>query len=394
MELQSMTAQQPTDDGVLGRILSGRDGDGASASFAGAEASQDRDSGLGDDELRRRYNKVLDVFGLHNVRVDPPDVGDPWQEGPGFYVLRFVPGPGVTVDKVVSRRDEIFLSLGLPAGFSIRTRSDRGAVVFEIPKVADEKYGVPASALWRMCPVDDGELRAPVGADISGQPVEICFSSPDSPHLLVAGTTGSGKSVALETILKGLIRYDPEAVRLQLVDPKGTELVDFEDDPHVDGAIGMDAVDAIDILESAVREMEDRYREMKAVRARKLVEFNTIVGPTRRKPWIVIVLDEYADLTSDPDDKRAIEDLLRRLTQKARAAGIHVIAATQRPSADVISTTIRSNFPSQLALRVKSATDSRIVLDETGAESLAGQGDALLHTTQGTVRIQVAHDTR
>lgn len=347
--------------------------------------------GLGDDELRRRYNRVLDVFGLHNVQVERPASGAPWQEGPGFYVLRFVPRPGVTVDKVVNRREEIFLALELPAGYSIRTRSDRGAVVLEIPKVEGEKYGVPAVALWEICPVDDSELAVPVGADISGRPVEISFSSPDSPHLLVAGTTGSGKSVALDTILKGLIRYDAGSVRLRLVDPKGTELVDFEDDPHVDGAIGMDAPDAIEILEAAVQEMEDRYRAMKAVRARKLVEFNSKVDAAEKKPWIVIVLDEYADLTSDPDDKRAIEDLLRRLTQKARAAGIHVIAATQRPSADVISTTIRSNFPAQLALRVKTATDSRIVLDETGAESLAGQGDALLHTAQGTVRIQVAY---
>lgn len=348
--------------------------------------------GLGDDELQRRYNQVLDVFGLHNVKVGPPVSGDPWQEGPGFYVLRFVPSPGVTVDKVVNRRDEVFLALGLPAGFSIRTRNDRGAVVLEIPKVGGEKYGVPASALWEICPVDETDLTAPVGADISGNPVQIRFSSPDSPHLLVAGTTGSGKSVALDTILKGLIRYSAASLRLRLVDPKGTELVDFEDDPHVDGGIGMDAADAIEILEEAVQEMDDRYRAMKAVRARKLVEFNSKVGAADKKPWIVIVLDEYADLTSDPDDKRAIEDLLRRLTQKARAAGIHVIAATQRPSADVISTTIRSNFPAQLALRVKTATDSRIVLDETGAESLAGQGDALLHTTDGTVRIQVAYD--
>lgn len=356
------------------------------------ELSSTHVGGLGDDELRRRYNSVLDVFGLHNVKVGPPDSGGSWQEGPGFYVLRFVPRPGVTVDKVVNRREEIFLALGLPAGYSIRTRSDRGAVVFEIPKIGDEKYGVPAAALWEKCPIDRTDLTAPVGADISGKPVEIRFSSPDSPHLLVAGTTGSGKSVALDTILKGLVRYDAASVRLQLVDPKGTELVDFEDDPHVDGAIGMDADDAIQILEAAVAEMEARYRAMKAVRARKLVDFNAKVETADRKPWIVIVLDEYADLTSDPEDKRSIEDLLRRLTQKARAAGIHVIAATQRPSADVISTTIRSNFPAQLALRVKTATDSRIVLDETGAESLAGQGDALLHTTEGTVRIQVAFD--
>lgn len=348
-------------------------------------------SGLPEEELRLRYNKVVDVFARHKVAVTAPEVGK-WQEGPGFYIFRFIPNPGTTVDKLTNRRDEIFLALSLPSGFSIRTRSDRGSVLFEIPKIDDEKYGVDAKALWQRCPVDPESLIAPLGADIEGNPVSIDLSSADSPHLLVAGTTGSGKSVALDTILKGLVRYDKNTLRLRLVDPKGTELVDLEDDPHLDGMIGIDAADAIEILEETVEEMAVRYKDMKAIRTRKLVEYNAKVDKADRKPWIVVVLDEYADLTSDPEEKKQIEALLKRLTQKARAAGIHVIAATQRPSADVISTTIRSNFPAQLALRVKTATDSRIILDETGAEALAGQGDAFLHTAKGTIRMQVAYD--
>ncbi|WP_030805654.1 FtsK/SpoIIIE domain-containing protein [Streptomyces sp. NRRL S-337] len=347
--------------------------------------------GLHEEELKLRYNKVVDVFARHKVEVIAPESGK-WQEGPGFYIFRFIPRPGVTVDKLTNRRDEIFLALALPSGFSIRTRNDRGSVLFEIPKIDDEKYGVDAKALWQRCPADPESLIAPLGADIEGNPVTIDLSSADSPHLLVAGTTGSGKSVALDTILKGLVRYDKSTLRLRLVDPKGTELVDFEDDPHLDGLIGMDAADAIEILEETVEEMAVRYKDMKAIRTRKLVEYNAKVDKADRKPWIVIVLDEYADLTSDPEEKKQIEALLKRLTQKARAAGIHVIAATQRPSADVISTTIRSNFPAQLALRVKTATDSRIILDETGAEALAGQGDAFLHTAKGTIRVQVAYD--
>ncbi|MFC9664284.1 FtsK/SpoIIIE domain-containing protein [Nocardia sp. NPDC127606] len=346
---------------------------------------------LSEEELSVRYHKVIDVFSHHKVTVTAPDV-NMWQEGPGFYIFRFIPSPGVTVDKLINRRDEIFLALELPSGFSIRTRTDRGSVLFEIPKTDDEKYGVDAKALWQQCPTNPDSLIAPLGADIEGNPVTVDLSSADSPHLLVAGTTGSGKSVALDTILKGLVRYDTDTLRLRLVDPKGTELVDFEDDPHLDGMIGMDAADAIEILEGMVEEMAVRYTDMKAIRTRKLAEYNAKVNEADRKPWIVIVLDEYADLTSDPDEKKQIEALLKRLTQKARAAGIHVIAATQRPSADVISTTIRSNFPAQLALRVKTATDSRIILDETGAESLAGQGDAFLHTAKGTTRLQVAYD--
>ncbi|MDT0326948.1 FtsK/SpoIIIE domain-containing protein [Nocardiopsis lambiniae] len=347
--------------------------------------------GLSSEDLRLRYNKIVDVFALHKVAVTAPEV-DKWQEGPGFYIFRFIPNPGVTVDKLTNRRDEVFLALALPSGFSIRTRSDRGAVIFEIPKINDEKYGVDAKTLWQQSPTNPESLIAPLGADIEGNPVVIDLSSADSPHLLVAGTTGSGKSVALDTILKGLIRYDKRTLRLRLVDPKGTELVDFQNAPHLDGMIGMDAADAIEILEATVEEMAVRYKEMKAIRARKLVEYNAKVDEADRKPWIVVVLDEYADLTSDPEEKKQIEALLKRLTQKARAAGIHVIAATQRPSADVISTTIRSNFPAQLALRVKTATDSRIILDETGAEALAGQGDAFLRTVKGTIRLQVAYD--
>jgi hypothetical protein len=159
----------------------------------------------------------------------------------------------------VNRVNEIALALQLPAGHQIRTSLDRGTIVFEVPKTPEERYPVLAADLWVACPPEAGRLIVPIGADIAGRAVQLDFSSPDSPHLLVAGTTGSGKSVALETILRGLIRYPVESLRLRLVDPKGTELLDFEDDPHTDGLIGGDAVDALEILEAAVAEMQGRY---------------------------------------------------------------------------------------------------------------------------------------
>ncbi|PHV68456.1 FtsK/SpoIIIE domain-containing protein [Williamsia muralis] len=365
------------------------DGAGTSQSDLRPGQKAAEENGLGASELRRRYEQLLDVLDQHKVAVEPA-LNDPWIEGPGFYVLRVTPQTGITADRVVNRVKEIALALRLPSELQIRTSLDRGNIVFEVPKSPDERYAASAQALWDRCPVDLGRLKVPVGVDISGEAVSIEFSSPDSPHLLVAGTTGSGKSVALETILRGLCRYPEELVRLRLVDPKGTELLDFEEDPHVDGAIGVYPEDAIEMLEAAVMEMENRYLLMRPVRARSLVDYNMTVEPEDRKPWVIIVLDEYADLTSDPTEKAAIEGLLRRLAAKARAAGIHIIAATQRPSADVISTTIRSNLPSQLALRVKTATDSRIIMDESGAEALAGQGDAFLRTARGVRRIQVA----
>mgnify|MGYP000084671909 FL=1 len=344
--------------------------------------------GLGEEVLRERYERLLDVLAQHGVKVAAP-ASDPWQEGPGFYVLRVIPKTGVTVDRVVSRVNEIALALRLPAGSQIRSVLDRGSIVFEIPKADEERYFVEASELWNRCAVSLDSLVVPIGEDISGEPIQLEFSSPDSPHLLVAGTTGAGKSGALDTIIRGLARYPAESVRFWLVDPKGTELSHFEDAEHVDGPIGYDAADAVEMLECAVVEMDRRYALMKPLRVRSLAEYNTATESDEQLPWVVLVLDEYADLTSDPGEKTVIEGLLRRLTQKARAAGIHVIAATQRPSADVISTTIRSNLPAQLALRVKTATDSRIIMDEAGAEALAGQGDAFLKTARGVHRIQV-----
>ncbi len=344
--------------------------------------------GLGDVKLCERYERLLDVLDQHKVLVTRPNEGA-WSEGPGFYVLRVVPRPGVTVDRVVNRVDEIQLTLALPRGDRIRASLDRGAIVFEVPKAPAERYHVTTSDLWQRSPLLEDRLVVPVGEDIDGNVVSLDFSSPDSPHLLVAGTTGSGKSVALEGLLRALCRYSTESVELFIVDPKGTELLEFADDAHTVGGIGMDAGDAIDSLSASVDEMQMRYQKFKEVRVRDLAGYNRTAG-VESLPWRVVVLDEYADLTSDPDEKASIEKQLKRLTQKARAAGIHVIVATQRPSADVVSTTIRSNFPAQLALRVKTSTDSRIIMDETGAEALAGQGDAFLRTARGTTRIQVA----
>lgn len=347
--------------------------------------------GIGRAALIARAQLVIDVLAEHNVRVRPA-VDAPAVEGPGFYVLRFEPERGVTVDKVANRSQEIKLGLKLPADLELRAYVDRGSIVVEVPKIDDERYGVDAVQLWeRVGDWPNDRLWTPIGEDIGGEAVPIDLSDTNSPHLLIAGTTGSGKSVALETILRGMTaHYPPDRLRLVLVDPKGTELVDFEGNQHVDGEIGMDAEDAIHALSAAVHEMQNRYALMKQRRRRSLPDYNAVVDAPDKLPWRVIVLDEYADLTSDPDEKKEIEALLQRLAQKARAAGIHVVVATQRPTADVISTTIRSNLPAQLALRVRSGTESRVILGEAGAESLAGKGDAFLRTAGGMTRVQCA----
>ncbi len=357
--------------------------------MADREESPQPNRGLSGTALGLRYQSVLDAFHEFRVPVTKPD-DEYLDQGPAFYLVRVVPGTGVPVDRVMGRTADLKLRLQLPVELQIRTYLDRGAVVFEVPKQDDERYDVDAETLWARSEPFSDRLTVPVGEDIAGDVVSIDFSSSDTPHLLIAGTTGSGKSVALEErLLQGLCRqYGPEQLELHLVDPKGTELVNFEEDPHLQGQIGMDAEDAIALLNRAVEEMQRRYQLFKSERTRSLPEYNSAVTETHRLPWWLVVLDEYADLTSDPQEKKDIEALLKRLAQKARAAGIHLIIATQRPSADVISSVVRSNLPAQIALRVRDATDSRVILGEAGAEALAGRGDAFLRTQKGLVRIQ------
>ena len=195
----------------------------------------------------------------------------------------------------------------------------------------------------------------------------------------------------MNTLLAGMINYyGPEEFRLLLVDPKGTELEHFSESEYLEGSIGWDSEDAIVLLDKAVAEMERRYQIFRAARQRTLPAYNANAPIEDRFPWWFLVLDEYADLTSDKDAKKEIEDRLKRLAQKARAAGIHLVIATQKPGADVINTNLRSNLPAQLALRVKSSTESRVVMDEAGAEALNGMGDAFLKCAGITTRIQCA----
>jgi DNA segregation ATPase FtsK/SpoIIIE-like protein len=184
--------------------------------------------------------------------------------------------------------------------------------------------------------------------------------------------------------------YDATELRFSLIDPKGTELIFFSEDPHLDGEIGLTADDAKYILEKAVDEMDKRYALFVNSRVNGIKPYNSKVEAAERIPWWIIVLDEYADLTSDKEMKKEIEALLQRLAQKARAAGIHVIVATQKPTVDVINTVVRSNLPAQLALRVNRAVESRVIIGDDGAEALTGKGDALLNAEGQLTRFQSA----
>lgn len=340
--------------------------------------------------LRRTYEDILGCFAIHGISVSAAQEEEqPFIEGPASILFKVRPGPGVDPRKLSEKGAALKLVLQLEQDQNVTFSIDRGFVTIDMPKRAEQRYFVDAVETWSRWKRPPAALAVPIGEDRFGRLVELNFSSSNSPHLLVAGTTGSGKSEALNTILFGLTRhYASNELRLMLVDPKGTELAPFDGSSYLEGSIGWDDADAIKLLKAAVEEMQQRYQAFKTAGKRSLAEFNAGVPGKSRLPWWLVVLDEYADLTHDPLAKKEIEAELKRLAQKARAAGIHVIIATQKPSAEVISTNLRSNLPAQLALRVKSATESRVVIDEAGAENLNGKGDGLLKSDGRLVRVQ------
>ena len=353
--------------------------------------------GMTQEELEAGYQTLLDLLGDH---VTVPEMGEselPYKEGPAFYRMRVELSDGSSVNDVTKNTDELKLRLRLEHGKEIRSFIDKGHIVFEIPKLNHQRYWIEAETLWAKSDWPEGDLFAPIGEDIEGNPIGINFSDTATAHLLIAGSTGSGKSVALESILYGLCRnIEPDKLRLHLIDPKGVELITLEDDPktqvYIEGQVGYDANDAIDVLSGLVDEMENRYRTLfRNARVKSLQEYNQKVSPGDAQPWHVVVLDEYNDLVSEREDKETIKRNLVRLAQKGRAAGIHVIVATQRPDATVIDGVIRTNLPAALALATSRAIDSRVILDENGAEALCAPGEALFSSGGGKLeRIQVA----
>lgn len=345
------------------------------------------------DQLKAMYGEILSCFDAHGVAVHAASNEEaPIVEGPASILFKVRPRTGVDPKKLYEKGEALKLHLRLENQQSVAFGIDLGYVTIDVPKSDEQRYFVSSENIWTRWNRPENALAIPLGEDRFGQVVELNFSSANSPHLLIGGTTGSGKSEALNTILYGLVRhYSAAELQLLLIDPKSTELTDFGRFPHLgDREIGWTDDDAVELLSEAVSEMDRRYGLFRQARTRSLADYNSVVSPEELLPWWLIVLDEYADLTSDPQRKKEIEHQLKRLAQKARAAGIHVVIATQKPSAEVISTNLRSNLPAQLALRVKSSTESRVIMDETGAESLNGKGDAFLKAEGKTRRIQCA----
>lgn len=287
---------------------------------------------------------------------------------------------------------DLGIYLELNDGQKVISGYDGGNIFLDIPLKERRYYNY--SELVKYEDFEEFGLSVVIGVDNLNQPVHMDFADSSSPHLLVAGTTGSGKSIAIETILGGLLKkYKPSELLVSIVDPKGVEFMNFEDFDHVvnsglsDGIVE-DADGALELLENAIIELQRRKVLFKGARAKSLKEFNEMQDSPL--PRHLIIIDEYAVLVSDRNNRNLLEEKLKVIAQKARFAGIHLLIATQKPTAEVINTVIKSNLPSRLSLKVSSNTDSQVILDEVGAENLLGKGDAIfLFDGQHKIRLQI-----
>jgi S-DNA-T family DNA segregation ATPase FtsK/SpoIIIE len=357
------------------------------------------------EQNARLLEGVLDDFGVKGeiINVRP---------GPVVTLYELEPAPGIKSSRVIGLADDIARSMSAISA-RVAVVQGRNAIGVELPNQRRETVFLRELLASQDFEKSKHRLAIALGKTIGGEPVIVDLAK--MPHLLVAGTTGSGKSVAINTMVMSLLyRLKPEQCRLIMVDPKMLELSVYDGIPHLLTPVVTDPKKAVVALKWAVREMEDRYKKMSKVGVRNIDGFNARVAEAAAKgeaitrtvqtgfdretgeaiyeqeemdlselPFIVVVVDEMADLMMVAG--KDIEGAIQRLAQMARAAGIHLIMATQRPSVDVITGTIKANFPTRVSFQVTSKIDSRTILGEQGAEQLLGQGDMLYMAGGGRI---------
>ena len=306
--------------------------------------------------------------------------------GPVVTMFEFEPAAGIKVGSIVSLEDDLALAMRASRIRVIAPLPGRGTVGVEIPNPRRRTVYLREVLSSQAYEKSEAALKVPLGVDVNGQPFVSDLTR--MPHLLVAGATGAGKSVCLNSIITGLLfQHDPRTLQMVMVDPKMVELSMYNGIPHLAMPVVTEAKKAARALRWAVGEMEKRYKLLAQVGARNINTYNERVAtgkmapmegedkPPERLSYVVVIVDEFADLMVQVPGE--VEEPIARLAQMARAVGIHLVLATQRPSVDVITGVIKANFPSRIAFRVASKVDSRTVLDMNGAENLLGMGDML-----------------
>jgi S-DNA-T family DNA segregation ATPase FtsK/SpoIIIE len=340
-----------------------------------------KQAGGGSAEASARVAETL-VRALANFGVDATVVGE--ISGPRVTRYELQLAPGTKVAKVAALKDDLSYALATTEIRILAPIPGKQAVGVEVPNVNPNL--VTLGDVFDDLPTAASPLSVWLGKDISGNAVWTDLAR--MPHLLIAGTTGSGKSGCINAILTSiLLRATPDEVRMILVDPKRIELGFYESIPHLLTPVVSSPKQAAAALTNVVGEMERRYERMSLFRARSLPELNRQLRGRGEAPlpYLLVVIDELADLMMISPQE--VEDAVIRLAQKSRAVGIHLVLATQRPSVDVITGMIKANVPSRIAFAVSSQTDSRVILDGAGAETLLGQGD-MLFKPLGTSRLQ------
>ncbi len=351
------------------------------------------DANTDDENLKmksRLLEKKLDDFGVRGeVAAVLP--------GPVITTFEYKPAPGIKINKVVNLTDDLALALRALSIRIVAPIPGKDAIGIEIPNSERETVRLKEIIATHTFEKSKSKLTICLGKDIVGNPVVTDLDK--MPHLLIAGTTGSGKSVGLNTMICSLLyKSTPEEVKMIMVDPKRIELSAYDGIPHLIAPVVTDAKKATNALFWAVKEMERRYALLAEKQARNIRQFNQKAGREKPAgpdegqsqilPYIVIIIDELADLMMVAS--RDVEVALTRLAQMARAAGIHLILATQRPSVDVLTGIIKANFQTRISFKVTSKTDSRTIIDANGAENLLGKGD-MLFLPPGTSKIERIH---
>ncbi len=297
------------------------------------------------------------------------------QTGPVITLFEFAPSPGLKVNRVTGLASELALTLKVPQVRIQVPVPDKSTIGIEVPNPRRAPVSfreIYESLSFRAIP---SPLALAIGKTVAGEPYASDLAR--MPHLLVAGATGTGKSVCLNGIIASLLmKNGPEDVRLLMIDPKRLEMAPYEGIPHLLGPVVTEPGLAVVRLRALVGEMLRRYDLMKDEGVKNITEFRKAVPPEKAFPYIVVVIDELADLMLS--QKKEVEPPIIRLAQMARAAGIHLVLATQRPSAQVVTGLIKTNIPTKIAFQVSSQIDSRVILDTGGAEFLLGAGDMLI----------------